>query len=208
MVAKILRVAWLSVGLGIATELILLLVAAGLGSLPGLKPMVADLVQKVSWSFVVCMGLAAGTAASKHREAVGGLAGAVAAPLAFHIARALHRSTLQALEIAGPAGGRPSPLVLAAIKAVEYAVLGVILASLSKRGSGAKAYALVGLLIGGACAGVIVYLVLSSGAKPNVAALLARAVNEVLFPIGCSLVLFATEAIGRLNASPAFDGRH
>ena len=203
MAAKILRVAWWSITLGTAMELILLVVAAVGGAVPGLKPILADLVQKVSWSFLVCTGLAIGTAASKNRGAVMGLAGLASAPAAFAIARALHKSAVQALGLAAPAGGHPSPMVLVLIKAVEYAWLGGILAYAAKRAWGGKGYILIGLLTGVVCAGLVVGLTLSGSAKtPALAALMSKGVNELLFPVGCSLVLFAAESIGR-PASPS-----
>ncbi len=55
-----------------AMEGLLLLLATGLGKAPALKPVVADLVQKVSWSALVCVGIAVGTAAP---EALGKRAG-------------------------------------------------------------------------------------------------------------------------------------
>ncbi len=203
MSSKILRVTWLSILLGIGMELILLIAAAGFGTLHGLKPIIADLVQKVSWSFVVCVGLALGTASTRMRASSMGLAGMIAAPAAFNVAHALHKSALQALEIAGPAAaGVPAPLVLALVKAVEYGWLGLVLGWVGKRASGAKTYALIGFGTGLVCAGVIIALVVQGAAKaPSVAALVSRAINEVLFPIGCSLVLFAAETVGRTKQS-------
>ena len=61
------RVAWLAILLGFAMEALLLLFAAGFGILPGFKPVAADLVRQVSWSTIVCVGLALGTAVSKAR---------------------------------------------------------------------------------------------------------------------------------------------
>lgn len=83
-------------------------------------------------------------------------------------------------------------MVLTAIKAVEYAWLGAALAWLTKRAATGKPYALLGLATGVVFAGVIIGLVLTqSPTAPAPAALVSRAVNEVLFPVGCSLVLFA-----------------
>lgn len=62
---KVLRVAWLSVGLGIVLEILLLVLAAFTdtgGASP--KPFISDLAQKISWSFIVCIGLALGLAAA------------------------------------------------------------------------------------------------------------------------------------------------
>ena len=199
MTAKILKVAWLAVLLGVGMELLLLLAASTMGTLPGLKPIIADLVQKVSWSLVVCAGLACGTAAAKAPEAGMGAAGFIAAPVGFQAARALHKSTLEALALAGPAAaGVPAPLTLALIKAVEYGCLGVALAVIGKRATTAKSYALTGLATGLVFGGLIIGLTVALSAKtPAAPTLMAKAINEIVFPVGCSLVLFATTAIGK-----------
>ena len=95
---QVVRVAWLSVGLGIAFEILLLVLAAlsGTAGESG-KPALADLAQKISWSFLVCVGLAFGTAARKLRETVMGGLGLFVAPLAFIAAKAIHKGLGQAL---------------------------------------------------------------------------------------------------------------
>ena len=52
--ATLLRVAWLAVGLGLVLEVILILLAIGFSSTLGMGKIVADLVQKISWSVIVC----------------------------------------------------------------------------------------------------------------------------------------------------------
>src|SRR5215218_1258700 len=151
----VLRVAWLSIGLGLVLEVLLLVLAAYSGtggSTP--KPFVSDLVQKVSWSFIVCVGLAFGSTAGKARAGVMGLLGLISAPVAFNVARALHKGASQALGLAGAAGGL-SPFVLAGLKAIEYGVLGAALGTLGKRREGASlgahlgAGAAIGITFGG-----------------------------------------------------------
>src|SRR2546422_606151 len=56
----LLHVGWLAVLLGLVMEVILVALAAGFGTLKGANPILADVVQKVSWSVVVCTGLAVG----------------------------------------------------------------------------------------------------------------------------------------------------
>ncbi len=197
MPEKILRVAWLSVLLGIGMELILVLVATGVGVTQSLKPIAADLVQKVSWSMFVCVGLALGNGAAKHRGVAMGVAGLVAAPLAFNAARTLHKGATQLLAVAGPAAMLPPPVTIALIKAVEYAFLGTMWSRLSSRAKGAKPYAMLGLVTGAVTAAVIIGLAFQAGAKPSTAALIIRTVNEVIFPMGCSLVLYASDTMGR-----------
>ncbi|HEY9421862.1 MAG TPA: hypothetical protein VIW92_10655, partial [Thermoanaerobaculia bacterium] len=128
---KVLRVAWLSVGLGIVLEIVLLVLAAFTdtgGASP--KPFISDLAQKISWSFIVCIGLALGTTASKARPGVMGLLGLISAPLAFTVARSVHKGVNEALGLAATAGGA-SVFLIAALKGVEYAVLGAVLGILT-----------------------------------------------------------------------------
>src|SRR5215470_14614616 len=100
--ATLLRVAWLAILLGLVIEAILLLFAAGFGGIPGIRKIVADIVQKVSWSVIVCVGLAFGKAASKGQPSWTGLSGVFAAPVAFSVAGTLHKSASYALNL--PAG--------------------------------------------------------------------------------------------------------
>ena len=194
MNAKLLRVAWLSVGLGLGMELILLAVAAGFGQHPTIKLILADAVQKVSWAVFVCVGVALGTAASRTRPAAMGLAGLCSGPAAFALAKALHKSAAEALAIAAPAAGGPSPLLLALLKGVEYGGLGAVVGWLGTKPRGAGVHIAAGLLTGLAFGTVVILLAVRSSAQPLPAAALAgRAINEILFPIGCSLVLYAAQ---------------
>ncbi len=108
--ATFLKVAWLSICLGIGMEILLLIAAAGFGAFSAVKVIVVDLVQKISWSFIVCTGLA----------------------------------------------------------------LGVIFG------------------------GLVLFLTVHGAPKPPAAvSLLSKGINEVLFPVGCSLVLFSATALSR-----------
>jgi hypothetical protein len=196
---RAVRVAWLSIGLGIALEVLLLMLAAFSGTggeTP--KPFLSDLAQKVSWSFIVCVGIALGTAASKARPGVMGVLGLISAPLAFSVARAVHKGLNQAMGLA-PAMGGASPFLLAALKAVEYGLLGALLGAVSRRkDAGLGAYAGAGAALGLTFGVAIVTLIArASAAPPTLVDLTAKGINEVLFPIGCSLVLYGTETVGR-----------
>lgn len=126
-------------------EVLVLGTASGLGIMPGAGVILADTVQKVSWSTIVCVGLAIGTAASKARGPVMGLAGLLAAPAGFTIARTLHRGILQALGAGVSAAGQPSALVLAALKGIQYGSLGMAVGWAGQRLQG-RATAYVGAL--------------------------------------------------------------
>jgi hypothetical protein len=196
----ILRVAWLSIGLGLLLEVLLLLLAAFSGTgghTP--KPFVSDLVQKVSWSFIVCVGLAFGSTASKARSGVMGLLGLISAPLGFTIARSLHKGVNQALDVAGAVGGA-SPFLIAGLKALEYGVLGAALGAVTKRQGGGSlgAHLGTGAAIGITFGGTILAVLARAAITPMTPVdLAAKGINEVLFPVGCSLVLYAAETMGR-----------
>ena len=194
----LLQAAWLAVLLGLGMEVVLLAVAAGFKNSMTAQAIVADLVQKVSWSTFVCVGVALGTAASKMRPQAMGLAGLIAAPIAFGIAKVLHKSASQALSLAGPtAAAGPSPFLLAFLKGLEYAVLGYVVGKLGRSQAGLRAHALAGCIIGVIFGGVIIYVTVTMAAKPlPLAGIISRSVNELVFPIGCSIVLYTVQRLG------------
>ena len=191
----LLRVAWLAIALGLAMEALLLLLGSRFGELLGVKSIVADLAKNLSWSLFVCTGLAVGTAASQARAPAMGLMGLLAAPAAFEVSRVVHKGTLEALDISG--SGDTSPVLVAVIKGFEYGCLGLAVGWLGRRPwGGAVAHAAAGLAVGLVFGGAIVLLTVPSGAQMSVADLVSRGVNEVLFPLGCSLVLYASVNLG------------
>ena len=194
----LLRAAWLAILLGFVMEILLLLFAAGLGIFPGLEFAAADLVKQVSWSTFVCVGLALGTAVSQARAPLMGLLGLIAAPLAFVISRGLHQGAVKTLKIAGSGANAPPVLLVALLKALEYACLGVAIGWIGNRPwGGAVAHVAAGLAAGLLFGGTIVGLTYQmSPETPATTALLSQGVNEILFPVGCSLVLFAATALG------------
>ena len=180
-------------------EVLLLIVSMGFGKSTVVKAIVADLVQKVSWSTLVCMGVALGTAASRLRPAMMGLAGLIAAPLAFRLAKVFHKSVAETLSVDLPSGGMPTALTLAMIKAIEYALLGFIIGKLGENSKvGFRGHVLIGLTVGIIFGGsVIVLAVTQSSTTPPIAALVSRAVNEIIFPVGCSIVLYGAQKLGK-----------
>ena len=199
--ATLLRVAWLAVILGLVMEVLLLALGGALGDALGLKPFVADLVRNVSWSVFVCAGLAVGTAVVKARAPVMGLLGLVSGPLAFEISRVFHKGTLEALAITGGGGGDLSPTLVAVIKGIEYGCLGLGVGWVSqRRWGGAAAHVVVGLLVGLIFGGAELALAAGATPPPPAADLFVESINEVLFPIGCSVVLFSAGALSKKTA--------
>ncbi len=181
-------------------QLLLLAAGAAFGSFPKAGPLLASLAQTVSWSTIVCLGIALVAVVSSFRAEFMGLAGLLSAPLALNVARSLHRGVSAALALpqAPAAAAGPSPLVLGVIKALEYGCFAAVIGWIVGRGKrSALHHVLVGLSAGVVFGGIILgYLYVSSAKRIGAAVLLPRAINEILFPVGCSLVLFATELVG------------
>lgn len=195
----LLHVAWLAIVLGMIIEIVLVVLAAGFGGIPGIKSIVADLIQKVSWSVIVCVGLALGKVASKAQSTFMGLAGLFAAPLAFNVARTLHKSASYALKLAEPGAGLVAPFLLASLKGLEYAALGVLLGWVAKKSSaGVMSHAGAGLIVGLIFGSAIVSIPYGFATElMPVDKVLPQFINELIFPVGCSLALFTADVIGK-----------
>src|SRR5918993_29095 len=194
--STLFRVAWLAILLGFAMEILLLLFTAGFEILPGFRSILVDLIGKVSWSTLVCAGLALGTAASKVRAPFMGLLGLAAAPLAFHVSRTLQQGVAKTLEVAaaGAPIGSYTLILLALLKAVEYGCLGAAIGWIERRPwGGAMGHLAVGILFGGA---VVSFTYWTAPEPLTTADLFSRGANEILFPVGCSLVLYSATALG------------
>ena len=201
--ATVLRVAWLAILLGLGMEAVLLLLTAGFGVFPSLKSIVADLVRQGSWALIVCVGLALGTAASKLRTPLMGLLGLFAAPVAFGTARSLHEGTKQVLEIAGSTSSVGFFILpLALLKGVEYGCLGIAIGWIGRRTwGGVVAHVAVGLVVGLLFGSLtLAFTYWGAQSPPSSVELISLGLNEMLFPIGCSLVLYSAEALGKRAA--------
>lgn len=197
--ATILRVAWLSIGLGLALEVTVLIIAAGFGNF---GQAVGEFLQKTSWWFLVCIGLAIGQTVAKpaRRMAAMGLMGLLSAPVAIVIARVLHHGMRRAIfgleAAAGTVGG--FPFLLAALRGAEFGLLGAVIGWVGqRRWGGVVAHALTGfttgIFFGFAVLGV---RSLAGGAPLSTADILSWFVNEIIFPTGCALILFSAGKLG------------
>jgi len=193
--ALVLHVCWLSILLGLVIQLSLLAVSVAFGHLPKLNPLVVDFAQRIAWSTIVCASISVAMAASKLPVSWTGFAGLLSASVAFKIARAVQKGVGAALNAAPAAVKGPSPLVLGIIKAVEYGCLAAILALMVKRKPrGAKAHAAIGLAMGIFFGAIVLGYTYRTNFKLFTAAdVMSRGLNEIFFPVGCSLVLFASE---------------
>jgi hypothetical protein len=207
--ATLLRVAWLAIALGVLLQLALLLVAAGFGKDISPRPLLADTLKTVSWSLLVCVGVALGRVAAKGQVPLEGVTGLLAAPLALTAANTVQKGVAEAVDAAGvPAG--PAPLWVLAIKAAEYGALGLALNWVGRRAwHSALGHLAVGLLVGVVFGGLFLAVVVQSAPTPlATSALVARGLNELLFPVGCALVVFIAEVLRtHLDPTAAEDRR-
>jgi len=201
--ATLLRVAWLAILLGLLLQLAVLLVAVGFGTAPSPGPLLAETLKTVSWSLLVCVGVALGRVGAKGQVPLEGVTGLLAAPLALTAANTVQKGVAEAVDAAGvPAG--PAPLWVLAIKAAEYACLGLALNWVGRRAwHSALGHLAVGLMVGVVFGGLFLTVVVQSAPTPlSTPSLLARGLNELLFPVGCALVVFIAEVL-RTHLDPS-----
>lgn len=183
-IRRMLRVAWLGALLGLGIELLLLAIQAWQSQWPDAVRIGADTMQKMTWSSLVCAAIAAGQSAARLKTAALGAAGLLGAPVAFLAARSAHKAMLETL--AGTAAAAAvSPWLLAGLKGVEYALLGLAIAWLLQRKAAWKIFAMAGAAIG--VVFYVVFLVLMPGAGDP----LQRAIVEIVQPTGCALAVYA-----------------
>jgi hypothetical protein len=194
--ATLLRVAWLAILLGLLLQLAALLVATGFGKDISPRPFLAETLKTVSWSLLVCVGVALGRVAAKGRVPLEGVTGLLAAPLALTAANAIQKGVAEAVNATGVRAG-PAPVWVLAIKAAEYGCLGLALEWVGRRAWGsALGHLAVGLLTGVVFGGVFLTVVVQSAPTPlPIPALVTRGLNELLFPVGCALVVFIAEVL-------------
>jgi hypothetical protein len=148
----------------------------------------------------VCAGLALGRIVSEIRVQAIGRLGLLAAPLAFEVSHVLHQGATQALAVtATESVGDVSLVLLALIKGIEYRCLGLVVGWIGTRPSrGLTAHVATRLTVGAVFCGAILGLMCRT-TPGSVLSLqfLSRGVNEVLFPVGCSLVPFSAETLGK-----------
>jgi hypothetical protein len=194
-VAAVMSVAaWLAILLGITVQLIILIAKLGAGGKATVSQFLVDIASGVTWSALVCAGIALGTLAARQRGTIMGMLGLLSAPVAWAGAKGVQRGvqwTLGApLETLGPLVYQ-----VGAVKTLEYAVLGSLLGRLiyTPR-STLRNHALIGLAVGAVFGAVMLWLnhvhVAATGGTLPAARVAAICVNELLFPAGCAIVIY------------------
>jgi hypothetical protein len=201
VIRRIMTIAGLAVILGLAMQaLILTAKLAGGGQFPGLQLM-ADMAQGVTWSVLVCTGVGVGAVAAKARAALMGALGLVCAPAALAVAKAAQKTVAALLEKAG----KPAVLSLAtvgSIKAIEYGLLGCLLGwmlekQVSRPGPYLLAGAGIGIVFGGGLTVLTYRTAIENGLEFPMPQLFGTAVNEMVFPVGCALVIYLGQFLSR-----------
>jgi hypothetical protein len=188
-----IRVAALSVALSALLELLQFSMLMIIGEPYGRAELVRDLFLKVPWAVMVCVAFWAGLVLGHGRTAIAALVTLVTAPIASLTAHALaevgHGYALSAAHVM-----LVSPYVVAAQKAVAYAALAVLVVWLRLRTRAtAWHHAAAGLLVGLVFGGALLALEVATAMHPVTRSdVVAVGVNEVLFPIGCALILFGS----------------
>jgi hypothetical protein len=198
---RMAMVAWLSILLGLAMEGLSLAGRASIGSYPTLVQITTELTQGITWSFFVCAGVGLGATLSRASAALGGLIGLISAPIAMGLAKGSQKVMVSAL------GAAEKPVIvslmtLGAMRALEYGLLGWMLARLAARQEQRMSrFVLAGALAGVVFGGSITLLTINLAAAKNIVMappqVIATTLNEVVFPIGCSLVVYFAILVGR-----------
>jgi hypothetical protein len=176
------RVGWLSLLVGFCLEVLLQLVNVSFGDTPNWKNFLTGLAQKEVWAFMVCLALVL----VQPQRIVMLLVGLVFAPVSWLSASAVRQLIKKPLGIAGTSLLTLATLWVALLRGVEYAVLATLLVILLNRQGRKRDYALTGGLIG-AIFGGFNLLVLNQ--PVGMAQVVGSSLNEILFPIACSLVV-------------------
>jgi len=191
----------MSIALGLFIEIVLIIARRTVDA--EVPSVVADSAAKVSWSVFVCVGIAIGTTASKLRAPLMGLLGLISAPLGFAVARTTQKMAAQAMAVP-PSAETVIPVLIVLLKGLEYAALGAAIGWVGRKAwGGLAAHLACGFAAALTFGAAIVLLPLRAVESPTAAQVIPPAVNELLFPLGCSLVLFMASALGkRVGARP------
>jgi formate/nitrite transporter FocA (FNT family) len=198
-VRKVVAIAWLAIMLGFAMQALILAVRTSAGGVVPMPRFLTELVQGISWSLLVCLGVSAGTVLVKLRAVLAGLLAAICTPFAIGLANAGQKAMATLLGAAGQPAALPL-LLITIIKAVEYGLLGWVLGRMVERrvrrptpfvlaGAG------TGAVFGGAITALTWQAIAATGAVPELPRILGVSVNEILFPIGCAMVIFFGQSI-------------
>ena len=183
---NLVRVAGLAAVLGLLMEAVLVLGGQATATL-------SSLLDNGLWPFMVCMAVAVGQSVAGGRPAQSGAFSLIATPVAFLVAKIIQKGMSVLLGGEASGGFVNGPLVLEAVlRGIEYAVLAAVLAWLVWR-PWAGVLAHLGFA---AAIGIVFGLIIALFLPPD--SLLGWFVEELVFPTGCALIVFASETLVHL----------
>ena len=155
--------------------------------------LVMEALGGVTWSLLVCFGVAAGSALSRMSELAASAVAVVCTPLALFAAKAIQGGLNEFLS--GSSSSLPAGLTLiAAVKALEYGALAFVLARLANRGVDRLRPHLIAGLAAATVFGTMIVIVAATAPRPDLAAsaVTTTAIHEFLFPFGCVVAVLLT----------------
>jgi hypothetical protein len=200
-VRRALAVAWMAVLAGLAVQILVLVGRLGAGGSFVGAQFLATMAQGISWSVLVCGAVAVGTVAGKARAAITGLIGLIAGPAAWGAAKGVQKGVQSMLGVAQDPINNFF-LTVSAIKGVEYAVLGAALGYMvGKKWANLPAHLALGLAVGSLFGALFVTMTINftiaSGKPLALPAIVGQSINELVFPVGCALVIYAVQRLRR-----------
>jgi len=199
IIRRIAIVAGLGVGLGIAMQIAIVLLRLLGGQAPN-STAIAGLLQTVTWSTLVCTGVAVGMALGKARAALASVYSAVFAPLALTAAKGVEKLIASLMNVANNPGVL-SIATIGVVRALEYGLLAWLLAWLSQRNERRLLpYGLAGGGVGVFFGGTILLMTyVASGLDEtgrNYLTLASTAIAEIGSPLGCAFVIYVAQFVG------------
>ena len=187
---EVVWVGFLSIALAVLLQLVQIVAIFAAGADYGLPKVFRDGLLKLPWAVLVCVSLWIAIRMGRNRIRIAAVVGLLAAPVASLLARACAELAHAYMAAAAPAPS-PSAFLVAALKGAEYASLALVVTWLQGRvWAAALHHALAGFLVGLLFGGALLVLIVRFTSEPvTMATLLAWAVNELLFPVGCALIL-------------------
>jgi hypothetical protein len=196
---RVARIALLPVVLGFAMQGLIL--AATLSGPSSGSAFVVSLAGGITWSVLVCAGLGLATAIAKARPLLSGLFALLVAPLALACAKGMQKAMGGWLNAVKTEAVLPLATV-SALRALEYGLLGWLLGRLVQADQAQPwPYLRAGIVAGLTFGTTITLLTLRaadvSGDRFAPPLLMTTLCNEVVFPLGCALVIYLGQDVGR-----------
>jgi hypothetical protein len=196
-------IAILGIGLGLFMQALIVTARLLSGGILPSAAIVADISQSVTWSALVCTGVAIGMSIGKARHALAGIVAGLFAPLALATAKGAQKFVLALIDVVE----QPTLLsvqTLGLVRAVEYGLLAWLLTLLSERKNRRLlAYAGIGALVaaifGGGVSAFTLNAQFAADKPPSLPGILSLLINELGAPIGCALVIYVGQLVA-INA--------